>query len=101
MKKVKVNKYRQKLSEWITTGIITSIEHRDKIYQRLMMLPADSMEQQHMKLSLKTSSSYLKCIAKKDYYPKEFLKYKNNIRKTWDTLKIVLGIQNMRQSLRY
>ena len=53
------------------------------------MLSADSMEQQHMKLS-----SYLnKCIraAKKDCYHKEFLKYKNYTRKTWDTLKIVLG----------
>ena len=94
MRKVKVNKHRHKLSEWITTGIIKSIEHRDKMYKRLKMLPSDSTEQQQMKLSLKTFNSYLnKCIraAKKDYYHREFLKYKHNIRKTWDTLKTVLG----------
>ena len=94
MKKVKVNKHRHKLSEWITTGIIKSIEHRDKMYKRLKMFPADSTEQQQMNLSLKTFNSYLnKCIraAKRDYYHREFLKYRHNIRKTWDTLKTVLG----------
>ena len=58
-KKVKVNKHWHKLSEWITTGIIKSIEHRDRMYKHLKMLPADSMEQQQMRLSLKTFSSYL------------------------------------------
>ena len=40
VKKVKVIKHRHKLSKWITTGIIKSIEHRDKMYKRLKMLPA-------------------------------------------------------------
>ena len=34
-KRVKVNKHKRKLSPWITTGLIKSVEFRDKLYKRL------------------------------------------------------------------
>ena len=43
-----------------------------------------------MNYNLKIYNRYLnQCIrnAKKDYYAREFIKYKGDIRKTWDTLK--------------
>ena len=38
-KRVKVNKYKHKLSPWITAGLIKSIEFRDKLYKRLKACP--------------------------------------------------------------
>ena len=38
-KRVKVNKHKHKLSPWITTGLIKSIEFRDKLYKRLKSCP--------------------------------------------------------------
>ena len=38
-KRVKVNKYKHKLSPWITAGLIKSIEFRDKLYKRLKSCP--------------------------------------------------------------
>ena len=32
---IKFNKYKQKMSKWITSGILKSIEYRDKLYKRL------------------------------------------------------------------
>ena len=34
-KRVKFNKYKHKRSNWITSGILKSIEFRDKLYKRL------------------------------------------------------------------
>ena len=47
-KRVKVNKHKHKLSPWITTGLIKSIEFRDKLYKRLKSCPQDSPEHNRM-----------------------------------------------------
>ena len=89
-KRVKVNKYKHKLSPWITTGLIKSIGFRDKFYKRLKACPQDNPKHNRMETNLKTYNGYLKqCIrfAKREHYVHEFTKYKNYIRKTWDTLK--------------
>ena len=96
-KRVKVNKHKHKLSPWITTGLIKSIEFRDKLYKRLKSCPQDSHEHNRMEYNLKTYNGYLKqCIrtAKREYYVHEFTKYKNDIRKTWDTLKDIINTKN-------
>ena len=93
-KYVKFNKYKHKLSNWITSGILKSIEFRDKLYKRLKMCSSESNEYELLKHNLKIYNSNLKqCIrtAKKDFYYNEFSKYKNDIRKTWDTLKKVIN----------
>ena len=93
-KRVKVNKHKHKPSPWITTGLIKSIEFRDKLYKRLKSCPQDSPEQNRMEYNLKTNNGYLnQCIrtAKREYYVHEFTKYKNDIRKTWDTLKDIMN----------
>ena len=93
-KRVKVNKYKHKLSPWVTTGLIKSIEFRDKLYKRLKACPPDNPEHNRMETNLKTYNVYLKqCIrtAKREHYVHEFTKYKNDIRKTWDTLKDIIN----------
>ena len=51
--RVKVNKYKHKLSPWITPGLIKSIEFRDKLYKRLKSCPHDSPEHNRMEYNLK------------------------------------------------
>ena len=71
-----------------------SIEFRDKLYKRLKSCPQDSPEHNRMEYNLKTYNGYLKqCIrtAKREYYVHVFTKYKNNTRKTWDTLKDIIN----------
>ena len=52
-KRVKVNKHKHKLSPWITTGLIKSIEFHDKLYKRLKSCPQDSAEHNRMEYNLK------------------------------------------------
>ena len=58
------------------------------------MCSSENDEYELLKHNLKIYNSYLNhCIrtAKKDVYYNEFSKYKNDIRKTWDTLKEVIN----------
>ena len=94
MKTVRFDKYKHKMTKWVTTGIITSIKVRDKLYRQLKSHPVNSQEYYTLKTNLKTYNTILKKNirkAKKDYHYDQFAKYKNDIRKTWDTLKDVIN----------
>ena len=51
-KTIKVNKYRHKLSKWITSGIIKSIEFRDKLYKCLKTCEHNNPEYERLKHNL-------------------------------------------------
>ena len=93
-KTVRFNKYKHKVNKWITAGILHSIQYRDNLYKKLKLLCPESIQYQREKLNLKAYNNILSRsirIAKKDYFINEFEKYKNDIRKTWDTLKSILN----------
>ena len=58
-KRIKVNKYKHKLSHWITTGIIKSIEFRDNVYKKLKACTTDSPEYELNQCNLKRYNGYL------------------------------------------
>ena len=91
---VKFNEYKHKLSNWITSGILKSIDFKDKLYKRLKTYSPENSEYERLKHNLKLYNGYLnQCIrtAKKQFYHNEFSKYKNDVRKTWDTLKEIIN----------
>ena len=91
---VKFNKYKHKLSNWITSGILKSIEFRDKLYTRLKTYSPENSEYERLKHNFKLYNGYFnQCIRtpKKQFYHNEFSKYKNDVRKTWGTLKEILN----------
>ena len=70
-KSITFNKYKQKLSKWITSGILKSIEYRDKLYKRLKMCSSENGEYDLLKHNLKIYNNYFnQCIrsAKKEFY---------------------------------
>ena len=76
------------------SGILKSVEFRDKLYKRLKMCSPENSEHELLKYNLKIYNGYLnRCIrtAKKEFYHNEFNKYKNDIRKMWDTLKEIIN----------
>ena len=96
---VKFNIYKHKRSNWITSGILKSIEFRDKLYKRLKMCSPENSECELLKYNLKIYNDYLnRCImtAKKEFYHNELNKYRNHIRKPWDTLKEIMNKKNFK-----
>ena len=76
-------------------GIIESIKLRDNLYKKLKACTTDSPEYELNQYNLKIYNGYLRqCIRaakKKQHYTHEFAKFKNDIRKTWDTLKDIMN----------
>ena len=58
-KRIKVNKCKHKRSNWITSGILKSIEFRDKLYKRLKICSPDNGEYDILKHNLKIYNGYL------------------------------------------
>ena len=96
-KKKKFNKYKHKLSPWISQGIIRSIKFRDNLYNRLKLLPLESELHHTTKINLTTCNKILqKSIraAKFSYYNDQFTKYKSDSRKTWSTISSIMSRKN-------
>ena len=76
-----------------------------KCYQyntKLKRTPVDSERHTILKLNLNTYQSILKRLirdAKKQYYQKQFEKYKNDVKNTWGTIKQILNRTRNNQSI--
>ena len=93
-KTVKLQKHKHKISKGITGGIIRSITYRDKLYSTVKKTPTSSEEYCRLKTNLLTYKNKLKHNikqAKQLYYRDFFITYKNNIKKTWNGIKEVMG----------
>ena len=93
-KVVRFNKYKHRKSKWITSGIIRSIKFRDKLYKKFHALPMTDHNYETLKINLATYNRILKKTiraAKKSYYASCFEKYKDDIKKTWVTIKGLLN----------
>ena len=93
LKTVRFNKYKNKRNNWITQGLMKSIKFRDKLYKL-----SKNVSSQHElflvhKNNLRVYNKILKNLirdAKLKYYDNEFNKYKNDIKKTWNTIYSVI-----------
>ena len=76
------------------SGIMKSIQFRDNLYKKWKMSPHDCPDHLILGHNLKLYNKYLnQCIrtVEQEFYMREFTKYKNDIRNTWDTLKHILN----------
>lgn len=93
-KRVKFNKRKHRKSQWMTIGIITSINFRDRLYHKLKKTKILDEKYHILKNNLKVYNKILKQAikeAKSNYYDKYFTKYINDPRKTWDAINNILG----------
>ncbi len=94
---VRFDKYKHKRNQWITRGILISIKKRDKMYRDFRKLKPTSGNYDGAKLNLQTFNKILKTSirkAKELYYAKLFVKYKANLKMTWNTLNEILKRKN-------
>ncbi len=62
-KLVKFHRHKHKLSAWITQGIITSIQYREKLCMNHKMIVPNSVHFSIQKINLKTYNGIVKKIA--------------------------------------
>ena len=93
---VKFDKYKHKLSNWITSEYSnrSNSEMNCTCKNFLKTYSTENSEYERLKHNLKLYNGYLnQCVraVKKQLYHNEFSKYKNDVRKTWDTLKEIIN----------
>ena len=94
---VKFNKYKHKLSPWVTSDILRSIKFKDKLYKKLKITKQDSPNYNKLSTNLHTYQAILNKnirMAKALYYTERFDKFRNDIKKTWSTIKGILHKSN-------
>ena len=90
---VKFNKKKHKKENWITGGLVKSIAFRDKLYKKLKTTPLNNPLYAQLKYNLNSYNKILKKAIrerKKEYYHNCFEMHKNNMEKTWRTIKGIL-----------
>ena len=96
--KIKINiKTKSLLSPWMTKGLLKSSKKKQNLYDKFLK---NKTNRNH--LNYKTYNNLFKQIknkSKKNYYQNLLLKYKNNIKKTWDVIKEVIGKTKLRSSI--
>ena len=93
VKTVKFNKYKHRVSPWITPDILKSIKFRDDLYVKWKKCDPSSHHYFVYEPSFKSFASILqKDIrnAKKEYFSRKFENYKSDIKKTWKQINDLL-----------
>ena len=83
-KRVRFNKYKHKKNNWITTAIMKSIHHRDKLYNKLKSFSKSSETYKLHKINFNEYDKLLNKLireAKTMYYNSEFQKHQNDIKR--------------------
>ena len=95
IKSVKFRKYKHKKNNWISKGIIKSIEVKDKLYKLMTQHTIDDVKaHQYIKHIFDIYRNMLKKLirqAKRLYYIATFARFKHNIKQTWTIIKETLN----------
>lgn len=100
LKRKRFNKYKHKLSPWMTPAILISIKHKDFLYKKKITASPDTVEYVSAKINLNTFSSILQKLirsAKLKYYHDKLNKFRLDSRKTWSTINDILWRHRRKQ----
>ena len=93
MKSVRYQKRKHKKSKWMTTGILNSINTKDRLYKTLLKTDTSSNAYRVAKANFKRYREILRNSIKRAkmlYYKKTFNLYQNDVKKTWALIKETL-----------
>lgn len=94
IKRVKFDRRKHKINEWITEGILRSINFKNELHYKYVNSPLNSTTRIDYKFNLDKYDKYLKSLirtAKQTYFHKLFTSYGSDMKKTWSTINNVLG----------
>ena len=93
MKSVRYQKRKHKKSKWMTTGILNSINTKDRLYYTLLKTDTNSDDYRVAKANFKRYREILRNSIKRArilYYKKTFNLYQNDVKKNWALIKEIL-----------
>ena len=85
-------------SPCITKGIKKSSEKKQCLYSKFFKKLNEKTKKEYQ--DYKKLFEYIKKRSKKSHFSKVILKYKNNIKKTWQVIKEAIGQEQYKQNLK-
>ena len=95
---IKYKNHKQKLSQWMTSGILNSTKFRDKLYLKLQSLSPGTVLHNKIDLELRSYNNLLKKIIRQAKYSTILIKFTRTnqildtpgllLRKSWINVKI-------------
>ena len=86
--RIKVNS-KTRLSPWITRGILKPSKCKQKLYQKFLK-KRNSLNKENYKTFARLFGS-IKQKSKKNYYHNLLINYENDMKRTWVTIKGIIG----------
>ena len=96
LKTIKPNRKYVKINTWMTTGLLTSMRTKSRLYRAKLRRPTNANIDKYK--AYVTTYNKLKRVMKRNYYSQQISENKNNIRKTWNILKQALGKQTKKSN---
>jgi len=93
-KYISFNKYKHRKNNWVTKGILKSIKKRDKLYVHWRSTQKNNEFYETRKDIFKSYNRILRNsinLAKKNFYCRQFQLFRNDIRKTWETINNIMN----------
>ena len=93
-KRVRFDKYKHKVCDWITYGLMESIRKKDKLYVKLLKTNPRDPNYDSIEKKLNEYQTLIQTCKRKlksDYYAAKFKKREGNIRDTWKGINEVLN----------
>ena len=93
-KKVRFKRHKHKNNAWITPALITSVKKKDYLYKKLHSFPKCHPDYENTKNEFQAYQKKLKGLisaVKNDFFKKQFTKYENDIKNTWNTIKTLIN----------
>ena len=87
-KKIQI-KTKNLASPWITRGLIKSSKRKQKLYEKFLKRKSSRNEENYK--NYKRLFESIKQKSKSNYFKERLYKYQNNVKKTWDVIKEVIG----------
>ena len=91
VRRKKFDKQKHHINKWITRGLLTSINSKNKLYKKLVQMRVDGNVETYNQLKIRFNrfrNILRQSIkdAKRLYFQRIFEKFKHDIKKTWSTI---------------
>jgi hypothetical protein len=91
--KVKHNRNYIKKEKWITSGLLTSLRTKNKLYRKKINNPSDTNIEKYKKFLNKYNK--IKREMKRSYFDSKLNEVKNDIKATWNVIREVVHHKNI------
>ena len=94
---VKVSQKNAPINPWMTQGLLISRKHKEKLFTKKLNNPSPNNVTNFKKFNVLYNK--LLRLAKKVHYDNKFTEFSKNMRKTWDTIREVIGSTKRRENV--